>query len=179
MQILAGGAEQLTVNGSIANSSSFQDEFGLTLNAGANATYAGGSGGLRFDFLNVNTKTIGTSGSVLIGSGGTLVFDINSLSTFGSIGSINASGATINVAGTYTGHAGDSFDLTSGSFTGATLGSLPTLTGGLTWNTSQFTSQGILTVVPEPSTYALLALGMLLLGWLTWPHSQLAVRNVR
>ena len=164
VQVLSFG-EQLTVNGAIANNSNIQDQFGLTVNAGANANYAGGSAGLLFDFLNVNTRTITTSGSLLVPSGGTLVFDINSLTSYGSIGAIAASGATINVAGTYTGHAGDVFNLTSGNFNGAVLGQLPTLAPGLTWDKSQFNSAGILavdaTAVPEPSSFALFGLGMI------------------
>lgn len=160
-----GGGEQLKVNGAITNNSSGLDTFGVIVNAGANATYAGGSGGLQFDFLDVNTQTIGTSGSTLIGDGGTLVFDINSLSAYGSIGSINVTGANIDILGSYTGQAGDSFDLTSGNFTGATIVGLPTLSAGLIWNTSGFYSNGILTVesAPEPSASALLGLGVLLL----------------
>jgi hypothetical protein len=167
VQILNDGSgEQLTLNGAITNLSAGLDTFGVIVNAGANATYAGGSGGLEFDLLNVNTQTIGTSGSVVIGSGGTLVFDINSVSAYGSIGSVNASGADIDILGTYTGHAGDSFDLTTGNFQGATIVGLPTLSAGLTWNTTNFNSNGVLTVqsaVPEPSTYALVGVGFLVL----------------
>ena len=159
--------EQLTVNGAITNNSSVQAQLLLTVNAGVSATYAGGAGGLTFDFLNVNTETISTSGTVKIGSGGTLVFDIDSVSSYGSIGSIDVSGANIDITGTYAGHAGDSFDLTSGNFSGATLEGLPTLSAGLTWNTSNFASIGLLSVntVPEPPMEALVSsiVGFLLL----------------
>ncbi len=161
VQVLPGNTEQLTVNGVISNNSSFQQDFGLTVNAGANATYTGGSGGLLFSFLNVNTKSISTVNTLTVASGGQLVFDINSLASFGSIGSITTTGVHINIAGTYTGSAGDSFDLTSGNFTGASLDSTPTLGAGLSWNTSQFFSTGQLTVVaaPEPGSASLLILG--------------------
>ena len=43
---------------------------------------------------------------------------------------------------------------------------LPDLEGGLSWNDSQLATSGILTVVPEPSTFILTALGLLgILGW--------------
>ena len=70
-----------------------------------------------------------------------------------------ASGATFNLfdAATFT-----------GSF--ATV-SLPTLTAGLTWDTSGLYSAGILSVtgtaIPEPSTYAALA-GLAALGLAAW-----------
>jgi len=38
---------------------------------------------------------------------------------------------------------------------------LPTLTGGLLWDVSQFTSQGIIVVVPEPSRVILMIFGLL------------------
>ena len=158
VQVLAFTAEQLTVNGAITNASLASDDFGLTVNSGANALYTGGAGGLSFAFLNINTKSISTLGMVSIDSGGTLVFDINSLASYGSVGALNTAGSTINI----TGHAGDTFDLTSGNFNGATLNMLPTLSSGLTWDITQFAAQGVLAVklAPEPTTYALLALGL-------------------
>ena len=43
---------------------------------------------------------------------------------------------------------------------------LPDLEGGPSWNDSQLATSGILTVVPEPSTFILTALGLLaILGW--------------
>lgn len=42
---------------------------------------------------------------------------------------------------------------------------LPTLAGGLTWDMSQFYTQGIIVVSPEPGKMVLLLLGLLALGW--------------
>lgn len=41
---------------------------------------------------------------------------------------------------------------------------LPTLTGGLLWDVSRFTSSGVIVVVPEPGRALLLMLGVVLLG---------------
>jgi hypothetical protein len=38
---------------------------------------------------------------------------------------------------------------------------LPSLTGGLVWDTSAFSSHGVLIVVPEPSRALLLLFGLL------------------
>lgn len=74
---------------------------------------------------------------------------------------------------TLTGYApslNDSFDLFNwgGTLTDNTVVfdfSDATLTGGLSWDTSTFATDGIITVVPEPSTYGLIGLG---LGFVLW-----------
>lgn len=42
---------------------------------------------------------------------------------------------------------------------------LPVLGGGLTWDTSQFAARGVVGVVPEPASGALLFGGLALLGF--------------
>jgi hypothetical protein len=166
VMIVPGSGDQLTINGNITNSSLFQDTFQDVVNAGANATYTGGAAGLQIEnTLNVSHFNIATSGSVVVASGNTLVFDVNSLSSYGKIGSIGVNGDDIAIEGSYKGNAGDVFNLTTGNFSGATLDPLPVLSPGLFWNTSSFLADGVLTVeaVPEPSTYALLLVGGLVL----------------
>ncbi len=160
--IAAGGTtDSLTVNGNITNASSFSHQFDVATIAGADATYTGGSAGLTFSNLVIGTQQIATSGSVSITQNTSLIFTINSSSVFGSVGLISVANATVSINGTYTGVMNDTFDFTSGDFSGATIGSLPTLSGSLSWDSSQFLSQGILTVVPEPSTWALLGVALL------------------
>ena len=56
--------------------------------------------------------------------------------------------------------AGESFDFFNGATTGSfSEVSLPTLSNGLSWNTSSLYTGGVVSVVPEPSAVALLAAG--------------------
>jgi hypothetical protein len=164
-----GSGQQLTITsaGGITNSSNLQNEFDVVVNAGANTTFNGGTTGLNFqNALNISHFNVTTTGTVTIAPGQDLIFDINNTSTYGKVGSVITTGVIIQVVGnSYTAHAGDTFDLTSASFTGAILGTLPTLSAGLVWDTSGLFSSGVLTVdaVPEPSTYALLLGGFVLL----------------
>lgn len=148
--------DQLTVGGNIANLSGFGHTLNLVVNAGASATYAGGSG-LSFSTLNVGTRNIATTGNLAVLD--TLIFDINSATAFGTIGAIDAAGAMIELSfhfDTTTLTPGTTFDFTTGSFAGSTLGSLPGLANGMSWNTNAFASSGVLSVVPEPSSFILL-----------------------
>lgn len=149
--------DQLQINGAITNNSSFLQRFSLAVFAGADATW---TGPLRFEnAVVIGTRSITMDDSVAF-TGYPLEFTINSTSSYGRFlgsGTTTFAGTvTINIDGSYTGVVGDLFDLTTTNFTGATLGTLPTLSGGLTWDTSDFISEGILRVVPEPQTITLL-----------------------
>jgi len=75
-------------------------------------------------------------------------------------------GASVNLTllGGFTPAAGNSFDLVNGTISGtAPTFNLPSLSPGLTWNTSQFMTTGVLTVVPEPSSILLSFAGAALL----------------
>lgn len=158
IQISPDLAEQLNVAGSITNSSAFTHNFATVVNFSNNTSWIG-----SFNFserVNFGVSQINVGGSYSF-SGTDINFEITNQSTYGRFvgsGTTNVVGVTINIGGAYTGAAGDSFDLTETNFTGATLGTLPALTEGLTWNTTQFISQGILSVqaIPEPSTLAAL-----------------------
>jgi len=132
-------------------------------------------GPLNFkNIVNAGTKQISLSGGVTF-TNATININISSLSSFGQFnvlgGAVVFSGTNIiNLSGgTFSAYAaGNSFDFTTGDFSGVSLANviLPTLSGGLVWNTSNFLTQGILTVsaVPEPATYAVL-LGLAVLGF--------------
>lgn len=164
--VAAGAADSLTITGGITNNDEANHSFLLPVSAGGAATW---NGPLAFrNIVNIDLAAITVVESVNFT--GSVNLSITNASTYGRFlgaGVVDFTGAAVNFAGTYTGVAGDVFDFSTGTFTGATLNfaSLPTLSNGLTWNTSQFVSQGILTVeVPEPSTMAALA-GALVLGF--------------
>jgi hypothetical protein len=156
--------ETLQVNGAITNLSGSTVTFGIPVTAGANATW---DGPLVFaNTLNVDARKITATEAISISSGNNLNFQITNATTFGGFtGQVNVTGVTINIFSSFTFSAGQTFDFsTGGNFTGATLGALPALTGGLTWNTESFASDGIISVIPEPSTWALM-LGCAALGF--------------
>ena len=157
VEIAAAGFETLQVNGAITNNSTFTDTFSLPVTAGASATWKGPLSFTAQTVLGTNQITLSNA----ISFTNSLSFDITNTTTYGRfLGSGNATvtGATINIGGTYAGNSGDTFDLTTGTFAGATIGTLPTLSNGLSWNSSTFLTNGVLTVtgVPEPATWALL-----------------------
>lgn len=156
--------ETLTVNGAITNLDDNRHVFNLAVNSGANATW---TGPLEFkNNVNIDDFSISLSGNTLF-SGSAVNFSITNATTYGKIlGSGTATlglGTKINIQSSgFSFAAGNSFDFSSGTFASGSLGMLPILSGGLIWDTTQFYSQGILTiaaVVPEPSTDLMLALG--------------------
>jgi hypothetical protein len=163
------GIETLTVTGAISNQSSITPSFQIQLEAGGNSTW---SGPLSYEsIVNIGTRSVTLAGAHVFAASSSITFDINSPSAYGRFivsGSASLAGATLSIGGTYAGLAGDSFDLTTGNFSGATIGSLPALTSGLAWNTSAFLSDGVLSVsaIPEPSTWASLC-GLATLGFVS------------
>ncbi|MBC8009881.1 MAG: PEP-CTERM sorting domain-containing protein [Burkholderiales bacterium] len=155
----AGAADTFQVNGAITNNDDSRHSFLLPFSAGASATW---DGPLAFkNIVNIDAFSITVADSLQFT--GAINLSITSASVFGRFlgaGTADFTGATINIGSAFSGFAAnDTFDFTSGSFTGATLGTLPTLTNGLTWNTTGFLTTGILTVtsaIPEPSTWAAL-----------------------
>ena len=153
----ATGVETLQINGAITNNTAFTNSFSLPVFAGGSAVW---TGPLNFtNIVGVSTNQI-TLANAITFTGSSLNFDVTNATTYGRFlgaGTATVTGVTINIGGAYTGVASDTFDFSSGNFSGATLGTLPVLGGGLTWNTTNFLTTGVLTVVPEPTTWALLA----------------------
>jgi len=114
------------------------------------------------------------AGDLVFGGASTLVLELGGL-TLGaqydhvSVGGTLAADGTLEVL-LYAGfqpQAGASFDLldadtVTGSFDALNL---PALGGGLAWDTSQFSASGIVAVVPEPASGALLLGGLALVGF--------------
>jgi hypothetical protein len=133
------------------------------------AAYLGATGALatwnavptlgQNDFVNVagslSIGDRGSEGSVVVRDNGFLASSIAYGQVFNLIDWVDA----------MTG----GFDLAGGGFTnGGSQGDLdlPALSGGFAWDTSAFTSYGIIVVVPEPSRALLLLFGLLtLLGY--------------
>ncbi len=111
------------------------------------------------DFINITTGglSLGTRGSAGYGNGTFVVTDNGFLSgspaygqVFNLIDWMGAMTGTFSVGGATFGNSGTFGDL-----------DLPTLTGGLAWDVTAFTSYGIVVVVPEPGRVILLLLGLL------------------
>lgn len=160
--------------GNITNNSAEGITFNLPVFAGAaSQTW---DGPLTFN----NIVDLSTRAVTLVGAndfnGSDITFAINNATTYGRFlgaGSADLTGVTINIgtslANGFSFAAGQSYDFTSGTFTGAILNvaALPALSSDLHWDFTQFLPQGILSVVgtpvPEPSTWAALA-GSIVLG---------------
>lgn len=157
-------AGTLLVNGSLANTSGITLASGATLggsstNIGGTTTIAEGASinpGNSVGTINLASLDLqGTYNAEITGNG------VNDLINLGS-GNLNLGNSSlINILLSYSPVAGDTFDLAQfGSYSGDSTPEFAfsqLLGGGLTWDTSGFTTNGIITVVPEPSS-ALLAL---------------------
>jgi autotransporter-associated beta strand protein len=133
---------------------------------------ATGSGTVDLQFSNAGGPVnfnLSTDATVRLdiwspGNSEKLIFDSGS----SALTSINLNGATLRVDSTYTSwQRGDSFDLFDWGTAPTTLFSsayvLPLLGSGLTWDTTNLYTTGVITVVPEPSTVFLVGLAGLFL----------------
>lgn len=172
--IVPSFSESLIVNGSFLNNSSNLVTVNLTYTVGSTSTL---DGPIAFmSTLNIDLRTVTVVGSISMNAN--IVMQLNN-STGTGYGRFSVGGAStltfggglnsikFSPASTYSGVNGDIFNLVTNS--GGTLlgfssslfdvSTLPTLTGALTWNTSAL-STGTLSVVPEPKTWLMLALGL-------------------
>lgn len=162
----------LIVNGELTASNVLVSGGGILggsgkISAGAtiNGTLAPGNSPGILDFNN-SALTLGSASVSLFEIGGT-----NPATDFDrviNISSFTLDGTwTISLVNGFSPAENDSFDLwdaatvnNSGFITASDL-TLPTLGGGLTWNTTNFATTGIITVVPEPGITILGALAAL------------------
>ncbi|MFZ0616618.1 MAG: PEP-CTERM sorting domain-containing protein, partial [Chthoniobacterales bacterium] len=148
--IASGGTLAVGLNG--VGSLSFNG--GLTLEAGSTTIFQIYS---TSDFTSINLNGIGSS----VTYGGTLVFNLinytpvvgNEFTVFNMTGGAGESGnfATVEVGGSYLTQDSGSYGIWSGS------------NAGVTYQFSDSTGKLTVQAVPEPSTYALLGLGVLAL----------------
>jgi hypothetical protein len=135
----------------------------ITANPGALTTWNAVPTVGQNDFINVaGSLSLGDRSGTGYGTGSVVIRDN------GFLASSIAYGQVFNLIDWVNAMSGN-FDLGMGGYTtGGSLGDLdlPTLTGGLAWDTSAFTSYGIVVIVPEPSRALLLMFGLItLLGY--------------
>jgi len=87
------------------------------------------------------------------------------LASSGDVVLQGGSSRSVSLINSFAPEMGDEFDIMDfSSITGQfTTYNLPTLGGGLSWDTSGLYTNGTISVAPEPTTLALLALGSLAL----------------
>ncbi|MBK8859018.1 MAG: hypothetical protein IPN11_15460 [Opitutaceae bacterium] len=120
------------------------------------------------------------TGNLTLLSTSELIMELGGLTEGVSYDSIEVGGAltfggdlVVNLIDGFSPTTGTSFNLFDATSLGGTFASvsLPTLTAGLTWDTTALYSSGALSVtgtaVPEPSTYAMLT-GLVALAMVTW-----------
>jgi len=139
----------LTGNGRISGSASTNAATTLTLNG---RIAPGNSAG-----------AITVVGDLTAGSGAEFLFELGGTSSYDQLlvtGNLNFGGTLrLSLINGFTLSNGDSFNLFDFATSSGSLGyDLPTLGGGLSWDTAQVIDSGIISVVPEPSTYGLLVL---------------------
>jgi autotransporter-associated beta strand protein len=156
------GGEVRHINANQINNSTAVTLSGGHLNLNNNAETLGALSISGSSTLSLGTGTLTLSGaSTTFASGQTLNLGISSLASFGRIdagaNALSFAGM-LNVTGTHSFTAGDSFNLFDGVLSGTFSSvSLPSLSGGLQWDTSSLYATGVISVIPEPSAFAALA----------------------
>jgi autotransporter-associated beta strand protein len=114
--------------------------------------------------------TLSVTGNMTFDSYSELTAELGAPTTKGTTYDLLSVGGTLNLLSnsvlnvtlsSYTPVLGDSYDILdwgtlSGTF--GTINPLPTLSAGLSWDTSQLYTTGTISVVPEPATFVLLAM---------------------
>jgi len=153
----------------------------VTLGTNAVAVSAAGASLVFKQALDMNGKELRVTGAGMLTAdgefdmqGGTLVLDGLSPFTFGSNATASLDGVLrLDPDPSLTLTPGRSFDLLDGTtyLSGQQFQSvvLPTLSSGMSWDTTSFYSTGVVIVVPEPAAALLGTTGaMLCVGW--WLH---------
>jgi autotransporter-associated beta strand protein len=153
----ASGAHDITLNGVLSGDGGLTKIGGGILLLGGANVYTGNT------VVNAGTLTLGTGASLLFKLNAT--GDINTLANNGGIVTLNGS-INIDVADYATGSTWDLFDGTVGFGAGFSVNGWQQEADGLwsfgtDWSFDQLS--GVLTVIPEPSTWALLGIGTALL----------------
>ena len=152
----------------------------LTIGTNAVATAAAGTSLAFKQAIDLNGKELRVTGAGLLSAdglfdmhGGTLVLDGLSPFTFGATSTPTLDGVLrLDPDPSLTLTPGRTFDLLDGTavLSGRQFQSviLPTLSGGMSWDTTSLYSTGVVIVVPEPGTGALVAAMGVIVGLGSW-----------
>ncbi len=182
------GAVTVQSGGTLTGSGLVQ---GSSFTAQSGATVHAGDGTAQGDYGTLTFTPVTGSGIIDFQSGSNIVLGISSPSTHDLLAFNGASGSTLTFSGNltvaadigYTAQIGDTFNLldwsslVTANFTGFAVGSnrdgsgdnsaqfnLPDISStGFWWDVSQFTTNGNIIVVPEPSRAFLLLCGLVML----------------
>ena len=169
---LSGGL--LDMNGyTIGALDTFSFTGGTILDAGTIAFSLAQEGGILAPGADGSTGTTAISGDYTQ-TDGTLLIDLLNTSSVDKL-SVSSSAAfsgmiEVSLLAGASVNMGDIFDIVDAmSITNNSLTwSLPELQSGMTWDTSSFTTDGTIRVVPEPATLTLLLLGVSGLLYFAW-----------
>jgi autotransporter-associated beta strand protein len=171
-------AGTLLINGSLASTAATTVDTTATI--GGNTTFNGavtvngnlspGNSPGQMDF-NGQNLTLGSASTTTMELGGTTRgTGASNYDSLIDIGTITLDGtwtvSLVNAFSPAVSNMFDLFDATTVDASGFNVGSdlvLPTLSGGLSWDTSGFTTSGQIVVVPEPSAVLLGSFGVLVL----------------
>lgn len=142
-------------NGSLFGLSSIRE--GITLSIGGNWQMLGNTSAAAFSWSQDATVDLLSTGTVEFDLYGDNSNDSFDLTNAGAVLNLASGNIVLTTQGGYTPQPGDSFDLWDNTAGGSITpgdGSNITLTG-YTLDVSQFATDGTVSVIPEPSTYAL------------------------
>ena len=185
--LIVGAGSSFTTTSTFANSGTLTLAGTFSSSALTNTGTLGGVGTITGSLISAGILAPGSSpgllsvtGNLTLQSTSDLLMELGGLTEGVTYDAIDVGGTltfggdlVVSLINAFTPASGATFNLfdaatLTGSF--ATV-SLPTLTAGLTWDTSGLYSAGILSVtgtaIPEPSTYAVLA-GLAALGLAAW-----------
>jgi len=167
--VLVGGSGTIGGTGAVTlaagNSMTIQGAIDVGSGSGAAVFGVATSGSGTLDFSNNSALALDIWTNSLSGA--------DKLAVTGSVSIGTSVVLTLSNAGTVTFASGNSFDLFDWGTTptGSFALTLPSLTGGLSWDTSSLYTTGVIAVVPEPRTAGLLAavgMGLLFFRRRSW-----------
>lgn len=178
-RVIVSGNSEATFYGDVVNNGIIQVSAGSTAVYFGNVSGAGIYAGAGTNFYEggfspgLSPARVTFGGDVAFGSASTLTMEIAGLIAGDEYdqlvigGTMFADGRlTITLLSGFVPEVGDSFLLFDAADFSGDFNSIqvPTLSGGKSWDVSGLTTDGLVIVIPEPSTVALLTMALLILG---------------